>query len=66
MHSLPMGLKRVTKKFLKYMIPTLLVLLIIPLGEIRRNRKESGSVFCGSPVRCAIKLQEKMSATATK
>ena len=61
MHSLPMGLKRVTKKFLKYMIPTLLVLLIIPLGEIRRNRKESGSVFRGSPVRCAIKLQEKMS-----
>ena len=61
MHSLPMGLKRVTKKFLKYMIPTLLVLLIIPLGEIRRNRKESGSVFSGSPVRCAIKLQEKMS-----
>lgn len=61
MHSLPMGLKRVTKKFLKYMIPTLLVLLIIPLGEIRRNRKESGSVFSGSPVRCTIKLQEKMS-----
>ena len=56
-----MGLKRVTKKFLKYLIPTLLVLLIIPISEINRKSNESKDIFGEGPIRCAIKLKDKLS-----
>lgn len=48
-----MGLKRVTKKFLKYLIPILLILLIIPFTE--RGRKSHGAnPFPTGTVRCCI------------
>ena len=56
-----MGLKRVAKKFLKYLIPTLLVLLIIPISEINRKSNESKDIFGEGPIRCAIKLKDKLS-----
>ncbi len=56
-----MGLKRVTKKFFKYLTPTLLVLLIIPFSEMNRNSKGDGDVFGGSPIRVALKLEDKLS-----
>lgn len=56
-----MGLKRVTKKFLKYMIPTLLVLLIIPFSELNRNAKETKDIFSDNLIRCAIRLEDKLS-----
>ncbi len=56
-----MGLKRVTKKFLKYLIPTLLVLLIIPFSELNRNQDQSKDIFSGNMIRCALKLEDKLS-----
>ena len=56
-----MGLKRVTKKFLKYLLPTLLVLLIIPFSERNRNQGESKDIFNGDVIRCALKLEDKLS-----
>lgn len=56
-----MGLKRVTKKFLKYLVPTLLVLMIIPLGDPMRNSGAQRDLFGGDVIRCALRLQEKMS-----
>lgn len=56
-----MGLKRVTKKFLKYLIPTLLVLLIIPFSELNRNQDHSKDIFSGNLIRCALKLEDKLS-----
>ncbi len=56
-----MGLKRVIKKFLKYMIPTLLVLLIIPFSERNGNHGDSKDIFCGDVIRCVLKLEEKLS-----
>lgn len=56
-----MGLKRVTKKFLKYLIPTLVVLLIIPFSELNRNSKGEDDVFGTGPIRFALKLDEKLS-----
>lgn len=56
-----MGLKRVTKKFIKYLAPTLLVLMIIPLGNPVRNPGAQTELFGGDAIRCALGLQEKMS-----
>ena len=56
-----MGLKRVTKKFLKYLIPTLVVLLIIPFSELNRNSKGEEDVFGTGPIRFALKLEDKLS-----
>lgn len=56
-----MGLKRVTKKFLKYLIPTLLVLLIIPFSELNRNAKETKDIFSDNLIRCALRLDDKLS-----
>jgi len=52
-----MGVRRVTKKFLKYLIPTLLVLLIIPFTEKRANApKVFEPVTGGDTLHCAIRL----------
>lgn len=56
-----MGLKRVTKKFIKYLVPTLLVLMIIPLGNPVRNQGAQTGLFGGDAIRCALGLHEKMS-----
>ncbi len=56
-----MGLNRVTKKFLKYLIPTLAVLLIIPFSELNRNQQGAENVFGDGPVRFALKLEDKLS-----
>ena len=50
-----MGVKRVTKKFLKYLIPIFLVLLIIPFTD-RRAHKRKENPFGSEQVRCAIRL----------
>lgn len=50
-----MGLKRVTKKFLKYLIPIFLVLLIIPFTD-RRAHKRKDNPFGSGKVRCTIAL----------
>ncbi|MGN0202679.1 MAG: transglycosylase SLT domain-containing protein [Candidatus Cryptobacteroides sp.] len=50
-----MGLKRVTKKFLKYLIPIFLVLLIIPFTD-RRTHNRKHNPFGSENVRCAIRL----------
>ncbi len=55
-----MGLKRVTKKFLKYLVPTLLVLLIIPFSELNRKNESGDRIFTNSPFKCVIKLDEKL------
>ena len=52
-----MGFRRVTKKFMKYLIPTLLVLLIIPVTEKRANApKVFEPVTGGDTLHCAIRL----------
>ena len=56
-----MGLKRVTKKFFKYLIPTLLVLLIIPFSERGRNQHDPKDIFSGEVIRCALRLEDKLS-----
>ncbi len=56
-----MGLKRITKKFFKYLIPTLLVLLIIPFSELNRNSGETKDIFSDDMIRCALKLEDKLS-----
>ena len=56
-----MGLKRVTKKFLKYLIPTLLVLLIIPFSERSGNQGNPKDIFSDDLIRCALKLEDKLS-----
>ena len=56
-----MGLKRVTKKFLKYLIPTLLVLLIIPFSERSGNQDNPKDIFSDDLIRCALKLEDKLS-----
>ena len=56
-----MGLKRVTKKFFKYLIPTLLVLLIIPFSERSRNQNDPKDIFSGEVIRCALRLEDKLS-----
>ncbi len=56
-----MGLKRVIKKFIKYLIPTLLVLLIIPFSERNGNHGDSKDIFSDDIIRCALKLEEKLS-----
>ena len=56
-----MGLKRITKKFLKYLIPTLLVLLIIPFSELNRNSGETKDIFSDDMIRCALKLEDNLS-----
>ena len=50
-----------TKKFLKYLIPTLVVLLIIPFSELNRNSKGEEDVFGTGPIRFALKLDDKLS-----
>lgn len=55
-----MGLKRVTKKFLKYLIPTVLVLLIIPFGDLGRNAGQAENAFGSSPIRVGLKLEDKL------
>lgn len=55
-----MGLKRITKKFLKYMIPTMLVLLIIPFSELNKNSGTPEDLFNDGRIRCAIKLDDKL------
>ncbi len=53
-----MGVKRVTKKFLKYLMPTLVVLMVIPFTERgRRSRDDSDDAF-GDTIRCALALDE--------
>ncbi len=56
-----MGLRRVTKKFIKYLIPTLLVLLIIPFSELNRKPDGAINIFGEGTVRCAVKLGDKLS-----
>lgn len=56
-----MGLKRVTKKFLKYLVPTLLVLLIIPFSDSSNNSVDSDNLFGRERIRCALGLGEKLS-----
>ena len=51
-----MGVKRVFKKFLKYLIPTLLVLLIIPVTGRKYQSSRSMDSFRGKPLRCALRL----------
>ena len=55
-----MGLKRVTKKFLKYMVPTLLVLLIIPFSDRNRNSEDLKDLFGEGRIRCALMLEDKL------
>ena len=52
-----MGLKRVTKKFLKYFIPVLLVSLIIPFTG-RVSRHSSANPFPSNDIRCQIFIGE--------
>ncbi len=52
--------KRVTKRFLKYFIPTLLVLFIIPFGELGRRSGKAEDAFDGW-IRCALMLEDRMS-----
>lgn len=57
-----MGLKRVTKKFLKYMVPTLLVLLIIPFSDHNKKKNDLEDLFGnGAVIRCALKMDDKLS-----
>ena len=56
-----MGLKRVTKKFLKYLIPTLLVLIIIPFSERSGNQDDPKGIFSCDLIRCALKLKDQLS-----
>lgn len=51
-----MGVKRVIKKFLKYLIPTLLVLLIIPVTGRKYQSRRSHDSFRDGPIRCALAL----------
>ena len=51
-----MGVKRVFKKFLKYLIPTLLVLFIIPVTGRKYQSKKSYDSFRDGPIRCALAL----------
>ena len=51
-----MGVKRVFKKFLKYLIPTLLVLLIIPVTGRKYQSRKSQDSFRNGPLRCALML----------
>ncbi len=50
-----MGLKRVTKKFLRFLIPTLIVLALIPLsvGELSQSGKNP---YENAQIRCVIAL----------
>lgn len=50
-----MGVRRVTKKFLKYLIPILLIMLIIPFTE-RSRHSVSDNPFPSRNVRCAIQF----------
>ena len=52
-----MGVRRVVKKFLKYLAPTLVVLLIIPFSGRYQSRKAIDS-FRDGPLRCALALGE--------
>lgn len=52
--------KRATKRFLKYFIPTLLVLFIIPFGELGRQSGKAEDAFDGG-IRCALMLEDKVS-----
>lgn len=56
-----MGLKRVTKKFLKYLVPTLLVLLIIPFSDSSKYSGDSENLFEKGRIRCALRLEDKLS-----
>ena len=51
-----MGVKRVFKKFLRYLIPTLVVLLVIPVTGRYQSRKASDS-FKDKPFKCILGLQ---------
>ena len=55
-----MGLKRVTKKFLKYLLPTLLVLCVIPFSDRGRHSGEPEDIFPEGKIRFALKLDEKL------
>ncbi len=55
-----MGLKRVTTKFLKYAVPTMLVLLIIPFSERGRRAGRQDNIFGDNHIRCAIKLEDRL------
>lgn len=55
-----MGLKRVTKKFLKYLVPTLLVLLIIPFSYTGRDSDAAKDIFKDSRIRCAIMIEDRL------
>ena len=51
-----MGVKRVFKKFLRYLVPTLLVLLIIPVTGRYQSQKASDS-FKDKPFKCILGLE---------
>ncbi|MBQ3977323.1 MAG: transglycosylase SLT domain-containing protein [Bacteroidales bacterium] len=51
-----MGVRRVFKKFLKYLIPTLLVLLIIPVTGRKYQSRKSLDSFREKPLRAALAL----------
>lgn len=52
-----MGFRRVSKKFIRFLIPTIVVLAILPLslGEIFFSKKNP---FSGSELRCVMALEE--------
>lgn len=51
-----MGFRRVTKKFLKYLIPILVILLIIPVSETGRRIFRKSDPSGSKRLRCAIQL----------
>ena len=52
-----MGLKRVTKKFLRYLIPILLISLVIPVTETGRMALQAvNGPYEGKRLRCVIAL----------
>jgi len=51
-----MGLRRVTTKFLKYLVPTLVVLAILPFSVKETMKRDSENPFMGDTLRFAINL----------
>ena len=56
-----MGLKRVTVKFLKYLLPTMLVLFVIPFSDINTNPEDSDGTFGHGKIRVALDLDDRLS-----
>lgn len=56
-----MGLRRITKKTLKYLVPTLLVLFMVPLGDPGKKEDDPEAIFGDGPIRCALKMDDRLS-----